>query len=143
MFNKNTIIKEVKEFCNDKKVSINSMVVTAGAAMCLLGYKDTTNDIDIEVSDEVFTLLLSKYPETLHVYQSEPRSNGEVEYIDELKFSTGNGDITVTPVITGCLHTDFTSGIRHRTVESIIYLKRFLGRPKDLEDIKKLEDYAK
>ena len=108
--------------------------------MCLLGYKDTTNDIDIEVSEESFTLLLSRYPATLHVYQSEPRNNGEVEYIDELKFSTGNGDITITPVITGHLYTDFTSGVRHRTVESIIYLKRFLGRPKDLEDIKKLED---
>ena len=122
--NKEEILKKLKEFNLDK----GKYLVISGAAMVLLGAKDTTKDIDIAVSKDYYEYLLNNY-------------SCEFDRVNEFNHKCYNLDVLNFGIDYYSDNYVVVKGVKVQTVEDIIRLKRFLNREKDKEDIKKLVRY--
>ena len=121
---KNAIIEKLKEF----NLETSKYLVISGAAMVLLGVKDTTKDIDIAVSKDYYEYLLNNYL-------------WEFDRVNEFNHKCYNFDVFNFGIDYYSNEYEVVEGIRVQKVEDIIKLKRFLNREKDKEDIKKLIKY--
>lgn len=116
--NKKDIIKELNNYSLDP----NEYVIISGAAMVLLGIKDTTGDIDIAVTRKYYDYLLNNYACTFD------RSNeyGEkIYFINKINFGTTYYDYNKT----------YIENLPVQRVEKIRELKLNLNRDKDKKDI--------
>ena len=130
MLNRNQLVAAVKAFATENNYSLDEIIVTHGGACVLMGHRETTNDIDIIVSKSIW--------ESEHDKGLNPISLGGRVFM-----------ISSTDVID--IHIGMTTEkhVNQRTPEGIIYhgLRQTiidytkLGRDKDLEVIKSLEDY--
>lgn len=127
--NKEKIIEVLKKWNFNSK----DYVVVASSSLVLHGIKDTTNDIDISVSDELYNKLLNDYD--CHFVELD--DNGDAIYridgeiTDELDFGK-----------TFYLEDkDIIDGIQTQTLENIIKLKQKLNRDKDIKDIELINKY--
>lgn len=123
--NKIEIENILKKYNFDKK---NYMVIS-GAALVLLGIKDSTNDIDISVTKEYYDNLLKKYDCKLECIFN----NINVYFIDNIiNFSTNyyNEDDIIS-----------VNDIPVQKIESIKNLKLNLNKKKDIEDLNLIDKY--
>lgn len=124
--NKQQLISRYNQFLTDHNIDSVHVVVGAGGVMCLLGLREETGDIDVDVPRELFMRLIHAGHPT-HQY----------------------GDVTVvspTEHIDAHLHTNadpimITDGVTHYTPEATLEFKRRLNRAKDQADIIALERY--
>lgn len=131
--NKDDIIDAVHELSARHHISLNHMVVGFGGAMVLLGLRDQTNDVDIDVPAEMYAFLRAKgYPERsianapgwLTLKVGERVDARESPYGDRRKVYAISED-----------------GIFHHSAEVVLENKLVLNREKDQEDIRKLKTY--
>lgn len=124
--NKQQLIDRYNQFLQDNNVYAVDVVVGAGGVLCLLGLREETSDIDVDVPCELFMRLIDAGHPT-HKF----------------------GDVTVVSVtehIDVHLHTStdpimITDGVTHYTPEATLEFKRRLNRAKDQADINALERY--
>lgn len=123
---KDDILKLLKSY----DIDYNECIILSGASLVLMGIKEYTSDIDISVNDKVYHDLLKKYSCTLEKIVD----NEKVWYIDDIiNFGRNyyNRDYTIM------------NGYKVQTIESILKLKKELGRQKDMEDIKHILEYER
>ena len=115
--------KMILDVLNNYNLDKTKYIVISGAAMVLLGIKDTTNDIDIATTKEYYDYLLNNYNCKLEL---KNMNNINVHYIDDIiNFSY---DFFTTDCI-------IKNGIPVQKIEDLIELKRLLNRDKDKKDI--------
>ena len=122
--------KEIIDYLEKMNLPKDQFVILAGASLVMQGVKATTHDIDIAVSESLEKQLLEQYP-----YELETVQNGKNTYfIDNvLNFSTNLFDVNKTVEDTYFV----------QTLDSVILLKKKLGREKDLKDIALIESFIK
>ena len=125
--NKEKIVKILNEYNLDKQ----EYIVISGAAMVLLGIKESTKDIDIGVTKDYYDYLLSHYNCVFDIYNV---FNNACYMIDDT-INFGIDYYTNDNVL--------IDGIPVQTIDDIINLKKSLNRKKDIEDIKKIKNYLK
>lgn len=123
--NKQQIIKILKQYNFDSK----EYIVISGAAMVLLGIKESTNDIDIAVTSNYYNYLLSKYECILEIIN---QYGVKVYFIDNIiNFSTSYYS----------KNKIFIDNIPVQSIQDIVNLKSKLNREKDKKDMKLIEEF--
>lgn len=112
-------------------IDYNESIILSGASLVLQGVKEYTSDIDISVSDKVYHDLLKKYSCTLEKIVD----NDKVWFIDDI--------INFGRTYYDKVEFYLLNGYKIQTIESILELKRELGRSKDMEDIKHILEYER
>lgn len=123
--NKEEILRVLKKYNFDS----NKYIVISGAAMVLLGIKESTNDIDIAIKEEYYDYLLTNYN---CVFEKNNEYNKRVYFIDNvINFSSSyykNNFVLI-------------EDIPVQTIEDILELKLFLNREKDKKDIEFIKEF--
>ena len=97
--------------------------------MVLYGIKDTTSDIDIAVSDDYYSYLLSNYKCT---FERVNEYDEKVYFIDNIiNFSRTYYQE----------NKDYINNIPLQSIEKLLELKQYLNRDKDKIDIEKIKKY--
>ena len=124
--NKQELIQKYHQFLTVNNLLAEDVVVGAGGVMCLLGLREQTEDIDVDVPKDIFDhFAAGGYPS--HMF-GDVKVIGVTDYIDlHLRTNTGQ--------------TVLTDGVCHYTPEVTLAFKRRLNRPKDQSDIAALERY--
>ena len=123
--NKKEIIEKLKEYNFDN----NSYMIISGAAMVILGIKESTHDIDIAVTKDYYNYLLNNYNCKFDRYNEY---NNKCYIIDDVinfgidYYNENNIMIDNIPI---------------QNINDIFELKKFLNRKKDIEDIEKIKKY--
>lgn len=118
--------KTIIDICKSLDFNPNDYCVGFGSALVLYGIKYSTPDIDINVSKALFSMLSKRY-EVNYAMFNEPYIN--IDGIVEVFIEENNR--TKASI----------EGIPVYTLNEIIQSKKRLGRPKDIEDIKLIEEY--
>lgn len=123
MLNKSDIISIMEKFPYDR----GHFWISTGAALVLHGVKSETRDIDIGCDEELFQKLIDDGCET-SVFPDGGVKVSYGQYIEVYKnWSVGQVEnICSLPVL---------------SLQSIISIKTFLGREKDLNDIALIKDF--
>lgn len=120
MFRKETI----KESLSALPLKMGDYCVITGTALVMHGIKEETKDIDISCNKEAFrTLAAQGYPIKQGDFARKVVYSDDVEIFEDWH----SGEITMI------------EGIPVASLESIIVMKKQLGREKDLIDIAKVE----
>lgn len=122
---KNQIIKTIEKHKLDK----SKFIVISGAALVLLGYEKTTEDIDIWCDNDYCNYILSNYDCEFE------RTNelGEKAYLFDNIINFG---ISFKP-----REIEIIDGIQCSSLRDVVELKKFLNRDKDRLIISELEKY--
>lgn len=112
-------------------IDYNESIILSGASLVLQGVKEYTSDIDISVSDKVYHDLLKRYSCTLEKIVD----NDKIWFIDDI--------INFGRTYYDKVEFYLLNGYKIQTIESILELKRELGRSKDMEDIKHILEYER
>lgn len=120
--------KDIIEICRSLSFNPDEYCLGFGGALVMYGIKDSTADIDINVTEELFGRLSQKYKAD-HAKFGEP-------YID----IDGVVDVFIGSNMD---RKKFIEGIPVAELTDIIESKRRLGRPKDMEDIKRIEKFIR
>lgn len=122
--NKNDIFKTLEKYGFDKE----KILILSGAAMVVNGIKETTNDIDMAVSDDYERVILDKYKCEL----KEMSCDNKVYSIDGIiDFSLNYYDFGY----------DIKEGYKVQKPVEILKLKETLNREKDKKDIDLIQNY--
>jgi hypothetical protein len=118
--------EDIIDICKSLNLNPDEYCLGYGGALVLHGIKDFTADIDINVTKALFDRLSQKYKVDYAMF-NEPYINidGMVDV-----FIGDNMDSKT-----------YIEGIPVSTLQEIIESKRRLGRPKDIEDIKRIEEF--
>jgi hypothetical protein len=108
---------------------INEYWITSGAALVIHGVKESTNDIDLGCTTNLFEQFLKK----------------------ECKWRVGNGNLRIVEINDTIEMLEnwfvdeivFIDGLPVGSLESIKKQKFELGREKDLKDIKLIDEYIR
>lgn len=137
MFTKKDIEEAVGKYSKVFNTPKENFRVTSSGSMVLMGLKSESRDLDIEVSEELFQAIKTKFPENYKpkTYQEgHPLAPGVLEL---LVFETEKGDFEVmVDTLPFKVSTEVTNGISHLTKESVVEFKLWLGRDKDLKHLK-------
>lgn len=120
--------KDIIDVCSSLGLDPGEYCLGYGGALVLYGIKESTADIDINVTGALFSSLSQKYKVDYAMFD-EPYINidGKVDVF------IGNSMEDKT----------YIEGIPVSTLEGIIRAKKRLGRPKDIEDIKRIQEFIK
>ena len=138
MFNKEQIENSVKAFSEKTGVSLEKLNVGGSGALVMLGLKETARDLDIEVNKETFQYLKEKFPEAY-----KPKPYGEKHplapgILQLLIFEEPQGDFEIMEEsLPFSISSQETNGVRHYKKESIKKFKLWMGREKDIQQLKK------
>lgn len=125
---KQAFINEYHQFLDESDLSVDQVQVGAGGIMLMLGMRDTTGDLDLELSEEIFYRLV------------EERGLEIVDLPLNCRLAKWSDLVDIHPV--GDVGKgSVVEGVRIGTVESVLELKHRLGRAKDQRDIHVLEKY--
>ena len=120
MFQKETI----KESVSALQLKSGDYCVITGTALVMHGIKEETKDIDISCTREAFRALVAQgYPIKQGAFARKVIYSDDVEIFEDWH----RGDITMI------------EGVPVASLESVIVMKKQLGREKDLSDIAKIE----
>lgn len=120
MLNKEQILNKLNELGLNK----DEFIVSMGASLVIHGIKKYTNDININVSKDVFSKLKQKY-------NIISENSKDVIYYDV--FQINNSDLNVKK--------DLIDNYYFQDLESIMKQKKILNRKKDIIDIKAIDLY--
>ena len=123
--NKEDIINVLKRYNFDK----NKYMVISGAAMVLLGIKESTNDIDISIKEDYYDLLLKDFNCT---FERINEHNKKVYYIDKI--------INFSASYYSKKHL-LLNDIPVQIPKEILELKLYLNREKDKKDIELIKEF--
>lgn len=117
---------DIIDICNSLNLNPDEYCLGFGGALVLYGIKDSTVDIDINVTNTLFNKLSQIYKVDYAMF-NEPYIciDGIVDIF------IGNNIDSKT----------YIEGIPVFTLQEIIEAKKRLGRPKDIEDIKCIEEF--
>lgn len=118
---------DVIQIVNDLEFDKNDFWVVAGSAMCLYGLRAETNDVDLGCTTHLADMLEEKGYQAIR-YSDGSRKydfNEHVEIFENFLFD----------------RSEIVDGIPVISIQGLLEMKRFLGREKDLEDAKKIENY--
>ncbi len=122
IFKKQDVLDTLEKYNFDR----NNYIIISGAALVLYGVKNSTNDIDIAVCNELYNKLLKQYNCKL-----ERRiGNYDIWFINDVINFSNHYYYDIE-------YTDYL-GYKVQTLESILKLKRSLNRPKDKNDIESI-----
>lgn len=121
--NKEEILATLKKYNFDK----DKYVVLSTGSLVVQGIKDKARDIDIAVSEDYFKYLLDNYKCEL---EYAPTNAYEIDNV--INFGTNYYDTE---------NVIYIDGIRFQNLNSVIEFKKVLGREKDINDIKLIENY--
>ena len=118
-------IKTVDELNLDKK----QYCIIASGVMLMYGLRDEVHDVDLKVTPELFQQLLEKY----HMKQSS-----RYDYVYELsdKVDVNCKDFNYKDIV-------MVKGYPVEKLEKQLEWKMANNRPKDKEDIQKIQEYLK
>ena len=123
--NKAEIIKVLSEF----PYSREDYWVVAGGAMVLYGIKEQTNDIDLGCNKKMADML----EDDGFFYKTTESGNRQFKYGENIEiFENWLKD-----------SVEFAEGLPVITIKGLIEMKRELGREKDVNDIRRIEEYLK
>ncbi len=128
---KKELTQRYRAFLRDFKLGASQVVVGAGGALCVLGLREETSDLDVDVPLEVFNRLLKK---GLPTHEFVTPGQKPVLVIEAAEFVDVLERTNKDPVV-------FTDGVCHYTPEVLLAFKQRLNREKDQEDIRKLKEY--
>ena len=128
MLNRNQLVTAVKAFAVKNNYPLEDIVVTHGGACLLMGHRETTNDIDVIVSQAIW--------ESEHNKGLNPVSLGGHVFLIS---STDVIDIHIGMSIPENTNRRSPEGIVYHGLQQTILDYEKLGRDKDLEIIKTLE----
>ena len=120
MLNKEQILNKLNELGLNK----DEFIVSMGASLVIHGIKKYTNDININVSKDVFSKLKQKY-------NIISENSKDVIYYDV--FQINNSDLNIKK--------DLIDNYYFQDLESIMKQKKILNRKKDIIDIKAIDLY--
>lgn len=129
--NKQELINQYGEFLTDYSLTPNQAVVGAGGVLCLLGLRDETRDIDVDVPEDIFQRFLDIGLPT-HVFETPGRPG--VLAIEVTPSIDVHQSPDTDPVMT-------TEGVVHYTPKAVLAFKQTLNREKDQEDIRRLKAF--
>ena len=113
-------------------------LITGGSVLAAHGLRDS-KDIDILVSERLWTELLQKYGDTLKEF---PMCKSM--FADTIEIMSGVNRESVPWSIEEQLNAaDMIDGKKYQTLERIKLFKKISGREKDLADIQLIEAYAR
>lgn len=132
MLNKAGVLAELARI---EALGIKKYVIGAGAALVLMELRANTKDIDMSVNAESYILAMRQGAERLdHVKDADgtPREFWMIPM--------GDTDIYLDP-LTADGPSMKVSGVTIQHPRAILLAKRRMGRPKDLLDIPKIEEW--
>lgn len=131
--NKEEIIRCLEKYNLPKE----EFVIVATGSLVLNGIKETANDIDIVVTERLENYLLDNY-QNVEIEWYDESSKKNVYIIDNvLNFSSNLSHVLEYK------EYDIVDEYQIQSLDSIVKLKQRLGREKDLEDIKLIQNYLK
>ena len=137
MFRKENIERELKEIIPHEYRDDYKLLM--GGSLVMNGVRETTNDLDMDVTPELFNYLADLFcrdESKIEIKNGQRRFVlqdifGEIE-IYEGTFETDSGFEV----------RDIIDGIRCQTLGDIVKMKRHFGREKDFEDIVLIEKFC-
>lgn len=126
--NKQELIERYRAFITLHHLTAEQVIVGAGGALCLMGLRQETQDIDIDVGPRVFEMFLSQGLPTHYFGKTRVLVVEVAELIDAHLL---NNRVTVVK----------TDGVCHYSAKAVLEFKQRLNRPKDQADIKALIRY--
>lgn len=124
---KNDILKILNKYNFNQK----DYIVLSGASLVLQNIKEYTFDIDIAVSNELYSEILEKY----NCLFEKQIDNYNIWFIDNI-INFSNHYYSETKYM-------YLFGLQVQTIDSIFELKRNLNRLKDNQDIELIEAFYK
>ena len=128
---KKELTQRYRAFLRDFKLGAGRVVVGAGGALCVLGLREETSDIDVDVPLEVFNWLLKL---GLPTHEFVNPGQKPVQVIEATDVVDVHVRTNKDPVV-------LTDGVCHYTPEVLLAFKQKLNREKDQEDIRKLKKH--
>ena len=128
--NKEQFVKEYKEFVTHHGLDVEKTVAASGGAMLMMGLREETGDIDLDVEPSVFKWFLRKG------YKSHRFGKDQILVIE----ATENIDLHICEDFDD---TTITEGVCHYTAEAVLRFKKKLNREKDQKDIQVLTDHLR
>ena len=120
---------QIIKILNKYNLAKDEFIIITSAALVLRGIKNDAKDIDITVSLKLKEYLLKNYNCKL----KSSKNNVEVYNIDNIiDFSTYNYDK---------INYDLIDNFKVQTLSEIIKFKKQLNRPKDINDLKLINNY--
>lgn len=126
--NKVELITEYHRVCRMLAIPAQQVVLGSGGALMMLGLREQTQDLDLEVPTEVFDACCRASPEKV-VRKRPDMTTFPLTALAELHTNTDHFPIQET------------EGVWHYTAEAVLEQKRKLNREKDQQDILNLEAY--
>lgn len=120
--------KDIIDICNRLNLNPDEYCLGFGGALVLYGIKDSTVDIDINVTNTLFNKLSQIYKVDYAMFNEPYISIDGI--VDVFIGSSMNSKI-------------YIEGIPVSALQEIIESKRRLGRPKDIEDIICIEEFIR
>lgn len=137
MFNISQIADTVRSFSEKTGIVSSELRVGSSGALVMLGLKNESRDIDVEVSTEVFENLKKRFPDAYRpkpYFEGHPLAPGVLEL---LVFDTEHGDLEIMLAsLPFESPTQVTRGITHHTKETAVKFKQWLSREKDVQHLK-------
>lgn len=120
--------KDIIDICNRLNLNPDEYCLGFGGALVLYGIKDSTVDIDINVTNTLFNKLSQIYKVDYAMF-NEPYIS--IDGIVDVFIGSSMNSKT------------YIEGIPVSALQEIIESKRRLGRPKDIEDIICIEEFIR
>jgi hypothetical protein len=127
--NRDEFIKRYFNFLVETGLSSNQVRVGSGGVLLLLNLRSSTQDLDLELTSEVYRDLVSRWDLKITKFYKQ---SGE----HELAVWDNFIDLHIEPDLEDGV---FIDGVWSATVEKTLELKRCLNREKDQRDIVELE----
>ena len=128
---------EIFECLKKYNLPKEKFVILSGASLVLRNIKSNTSDIDIVVTEDIEKLLLNQY-NNVEIERYDKDSNKQIYMLDNiLNFSSNLSYILENK------EYEMLNGYQIQSLDSIVQLKQKLGRQKDYEDIKYIQNYLK
>lgn len=135
MFTKKEIIESISQLSETVGVDKKDMLVCGSGALVMLDLKEIAQDIDIEVSEEVFGYLKERFPENIKV-KEYGESHPLYEVGKNLTYLTFGKIEVLLKTFESMEDPDVTEGIYHLSTNDTVRFKLWLGREKDIHHLK-------
>lgn len=124
--------EEIISILGKYNFNVDDYIVLSTGAMVIHGIKDTANDIDLAVSENLYRQLLENVECILKCEYNFNGKKMKVYSFDVFGFGLNYFDKE---------NIEMVDGIPVQSVNSILKLKKSLNREKDIKDIKLIEEY--
>jgi hypothetical protein len=125
---RNELIEVYNDFLREWNLPANAVIVGAGGALTILGLREETNDLDVDVPVSIYNRFrILGFPER---HYTDPVAVDLIEVTDRVDLHIYHG-----------IETMEIDGVWIYTPREILKQKKRLNREKDQEDIIRLMEY--